>query len=283
MPHVGVSYLPHSADWDYITPLALDDDQLDDSTTGSADKGQLGTERQTPCIAGFVALIQVFLCCVEFYSHGLPGSIAQSYNSATVPQDSGLRRATSPEASSPGLGRHHQRLDMVHRMFRTLNRVIEALPKELGLPTATSDDGPPKMDGRSASQFGIMRANIHITSLYLQSNILETFQSSLRADASQSDDEDTRVSSQIFRFRQSIARELLNIIEYCPLETLEPNGASMVIKIREIASSLLEHDNAEDGGGDLNGADVKRFIDILTGLDWGARTGEPAALPRETD
>lgn len=289
VPHIGVSYLPHSVEWDEIIPLSLHDETLQSLSTTSTMEGVDSCEScETPLIAGFVALIKVFLCCVEFYSHGLPGSIAQTYTTATAPQNCSLATyASSPDVASPGHVPHHfQRLDMVHRMFRNLNSVIEHLPPELKLPTTAPNSS--SLTVSPTSQFSIMRANIHVTSLYLQSGILETFENSLKTDDPRlminDNVEEPSVRSQIFRFRQSIAKELLNTMEFCPPSTLEPNGASMVIKIREIASSLLEvegeHDSF-DGVGGLNNDEVRRFIDILASLDWGARQGEPASLSRE--
>ena len=167
-------------------------------------------------------------------------------------------------------------------IFHTLGSIMDSLPRELQLIGPEPGQEWPD-DGRLPNAFEIMAANIHITSLYLQSSILETFASSTRSIAHASVDmidEVTRVRMQIWNLRESIARELLQLLENCPPWTVEANGASMIGKIREIATTLLNSD--EDEGlrkaeqEETSRAFVQRFVEILSKLDFGARRGEAA-------
>lgn len=167
-------------------------------------------------------------------------------------------------------------------IFHTLGNIMDSLPQELQFDRPGEDHRSPA-DDAVPDPFKIMAANIHITSLYLQSSILETFASSTRTIAltsSEASDEAMRVRNQIWTLRESIAQELLQLLEHCPPWAVEANGASMIGKIREIASTLLNTD--EDEGLRLAEQEatsrgfVQKFVELLSKLDFGARRGEAA-------
>lgn len=277
MPHTGLSYLPRETDWDYIIPVPIDDEHLVEPAEGvsTVDNENL-VSPTTPCIVGFVALIQVFKCCSDLFSYGIPGSINHAYSMAAGPLDNHLFPA-SPEstASAPASFPPTKGIASIFNVFQRLGAIMDSLPTELKV----SDRAPSSNDrsDHTINQFDIMRANVHITSLYLQSTILETFASNTRAvisDARLVSEEADRVKAQIWALRESICRELLSLLESCPPWTLEANGSSMILKIREIAATLLdEEDNQERFPEDeeLSRAYVEKFVEILTSLDWGAR------------
>jgi hypothetical protein len=258
----------------------LNDDLLHDTMSPLPQASEL------PYIAGFVALIRVFRCCADLFSFGIPGSVNQAYSMTSGPSDSQLLPC-SPESPAsihnghaPGKG-----LAAIVGIFHTLGTIMESLPQHLRFDgTARVDHSSPDMEHVLPDPFQIMAANIHITSLYLQSSILETFASSTRFATRASTDlteEAMRVRAQIWTLRESIARELLQLLENAPTWTLEANGASMIGKIREIASTLLNSD--EDEGLRLAEQEatsrefVQKFVEILSKVDFSARHGEATA------
>ncbi|KIV98806.1 uncharacterized protein PV09_09456 [Verruconis gallopava] len=274
VPHTGLSYLPRSTDWDFIIPRALHDDELTDHDELADEQSRRLRLSALPPIVGFVALIKVFRCCADLFSFGVPGSINQAYSMASGPFDRQLF-PSSPDsgqvAHSPSKG-----LAAIFQVFQRLSEILNSLPDELKLPSHKENVSQTFSD--IPDQFEIMRANIHITSLYLQSTILETFAStnssanqSLQADVS---DEASRVRTKIWRFRESIAQELLQVLESCTPWTLEANGASMIIKVREIASTLLDDEDLIENEADSTREYITKFVEILSNLDFGARRGE---------
>lgn len=134
-------------------------------------------------------------------------------------------------------------LEALLRIIKKLSLTLNELPDELKLPSLDENT----RQWPNAYQFDIMRANIHITSLYLQSTILETCLSSYQprrgndasASTSPSNSADGAVTSpesapewstriELWKFRESIARELLELLKFCSSWTLEANGSSMV-------------------------------------------------------
>jgi hypothetical protein len=260
-------------------PLALhDEDLLDERSVVNGTRN----ETELPSIVGFVALIKVFRCCADLFSFGIPGSVNQAYSMASGPVVSQLL-PSSPESPASISNAHapSRGLAAIVDIFHALGSIMESLPQELRFDGPGHEQPSPNGTDHLPDPFKIMAANIHITSLYLQSAILETFASSTRTVVSADmSDEATRVRTQIWTLRESIAQELLQLLESCPPWTVEANGASMIGKIREIASTLLNSD--EDEG--LRQAEqeatsreyVQKFVEILSNLDFGARRGEAA-------
>jgi restriction endonuclease Mrr len=94
-------------------------------------------------------------------------------------------------------------------------------------------------------QFAIMRVNIHVTSLYLQSTLLDTSLDALtksscrEASGSVTSSEspvmfaseegpEARTNAELWELRENLAQELLNVLRRSTSKTLEANGLSMV-------------------------------------------------------
>lgn len=202
--------------------------------------------RPLPIISGFIALIKVFLCVVDLLSNGFPGCPPQAYamTSGTLRAQIYPNNPVDSTCSRPGLAmsRSTISLNALLRIIRKLQSTLEELPEELKIstldPELQSSYDNRHMTSSIRNQFDIMRANIHITSLYIQSTILEACSSAFtRPEAdifAMSPGEETRSSpgypprTQLWMFRKSIARELLEVLNFCSSRTLEANGTSMV-------------------------------------------------------
>ncbi|KAF2000123.1 hypothetical protein P154DRAFT_492723 [Amniculicola lignicola CBS 123094] len=278
VPHTGLSFDPLHTDWEYLLPLVLEDEDLDKeiqaSTPHNPGLSICDTEEATPLIAGFVALIKVFLCVVDLLSHGFPGSPPQAY--AMTSGSSQTQAEGNARRSTVSLG-------SLLRIIKQLQGTLEELPNELKISTLDPQLRTPEAEGVAGSpriyQFDIMRANIHITSLYIQSTILETCSNAFttsNADqfaASPSDDRSSpgyAPRTQLWKFRESIAKELLEVLNFCSSRTLEANGTSMIVKIREIAATLLGDGNDIGVTSDLEEQSrqyVQAFAEILASID----------------
>ncbi|KAH8879312.1 hypothetical protein GQ53DRAFT_44663 [Thozetella sp. PMI_491] len=322
VPHTGLSYDPMYTDWEFLTPLEVSDEHLHllpEDYPSPSDPGH------RPVISGFIALTRVFLCFAGIISKSIPGpplsySMASRVGSGTEPHTSVRWYMGIPVSSNA------PSLEIFFNVMKRLHTALEELPDELKLPhrrtppaSSHSPDGPagsmlqpnmgeafvPDSSEQSSQpstvrQFDIMRVNIHVTSLYLQSTILDlcinTLQRATTREGSTPYSNSSPASmdayspnagkdaaanaskisarAQLFEFRSSLARELLDILTYYSSESLEANGESMIIKIRDIASSLLDRDEERDIAADIeerNRHYVTRFVEILAKLDYASR------------
>lgn len=113
--------------------------------------------------------------------------------------------------------------------MNNLNFVLDDMPEILGSSSHLSS-----LDDELSLQFNIMKVNIHITKLYLQSVILERCSSSststhvVTSPGVVSWTDDNASEDDLWRLREDICRQLLEILESYPIETLESHGTSMV-------------------------------------------------------
>jgi len=318
VPHTGLSFDPLRTDWEFLLPQQVDDEELTaaESTTTGQVHGFHGppSVRPLPIISGFVALIKIFLCVVDLLSNGFPGSPPQAYAMTS----GALRPLIYPENPADGTytpadsaqSKSTISLSALLRIIRKLQATLEELPNELKISTLDPQLQPPHhcsyMSPSRTHQFDTMSANIHITSLYIQSTILEacsnaftnpqaTIYESPPGDDTNSNQE-SAPRTQLWMFRKSIARELLEILEFCSSRTLEANGSSMVcifsyctalmsnalqiVKIREIAATLLDSDNnhleVASEQEEQSRKYVAQFADILANLDY---MGQATVIP----
>ncbi|KAF2036549.1 hypothetical protein EK21DRAFT_51418 [Setomelanomma holmii] len=76
------------------------------------------------------------------------------------------------------------------------------------------------------SQLGTLRANIHVTHLWLQSILLDHLDSISSPEENWAD-------------REAIATQLLHVLHVIPQDDIEPNGLHLVYKVRDVAVGLL--------------------------------------------
>jgi len=107
----------------------------------------------------------------------------------------------------------------------------------------------------SASQLGTLRANIHVTHLWLQSMLLDQL--------------DLLTSpEQHWHEREDISTQLLHVLHNTPQADIEPNGLHLVYKVRDVAVGLLACPyEPPDPSAKRAQEYVKAFTDIMARLD----------------
>ncbi|CAK7219947.1 hypothetical protein SBRCBS47491_004025 [Sporothrix bragantina] len=289
IPHTGLSYDPKMTDWKFLLPLEVWDEALTPPDQVArlhvrSDMPGAASPGSPPTISGFVALIKVFLCVADLLDVVFPGPPAHF---SLPPGSHALQYLLPPQEGfipNPfhSVAAHSEMsiLDSLLQVMTRLNAVLNGLPDELR-PIRNADDTRRVLRSNVPSHFEIMRANIHITSIYIQSMIIEmclskvqglpTSSSDLHATASSSSvtgaqsldalqdlllstpstdhaasspSATSGINTRLWQLKESIARELLEAVTSSPTWVLESNGSSMITKIREIAATLL--DRAEE-------------------------------------
>lgn len=276
IPHTGLSHDPQHTDWEFLLPLDVSDEELLSEAPRSS-----GT---TPLISGFVALIKVFLCIVDLLDKSFPGPPSYfglspgALAARLLPVHSSDKEKLQPHPDMP-------HLDSLFQMMTRLDATLGDLPQPLSLPRRDRPS-PPGLPIEELSQidtqFGIMRANIHITGIYLQSMILEMclneLQNKTRSISSPSSPYENTINAQLWHMKESVARELLDILSLSSAPVLESNGLSMIKKIREIAATFLVQGASPgclDGLSDMERRSreyLGRFVEILADLDYMHKT-----------
>ncbi|KAH7324980.1 hypothetical protein B0I35DRAFT_173055 [Stachybotrys elegans] len=302
VPHTGMSHEPRQTDWEFMLPLEWTDEEL---SAGRVIPGA----RPLPAIAGFVAVIKVFVCIIDLVNEAFLSSPG-TYSMTTKP----LVPRLVPELGPP-LPRicNHPDVPLIDALFRLMSQIdrfLSLLPHDLkpNRPVEPATQFPsPSSDRDIPAYFDIMKANIHITSIYVQSVILSTCLLRTRALSRRDDSlsvsdswswggsspatpagaspRDNSATADLWRLREHIARELLHVINASSLWALESNGGSMVVKIREIAATLLEGEDECDyskaGDAEKRSREyLARFVEVLTQLDHAPKGNhEPMAPP----
>lgn len=111
-----------------------------------------------------------------------------------------------------------------------------------------------------ASQSGSMRANLHVTHLWLQSILTDQ----LEVMTSES----TEYQQKLWQDREQLSRQLLHLIHSIPQADIEPNGLHLAYKVRDVAVGLLAcpfepHEPASQRAAVY----VREFTEILSRLD----------------
>lgn len=127
--------------------------------------------------------------------------------------------------------------------------------------------------------YEVQKANIHVSVLSSRSWFLEKFwtlcQQYTDAPPSSTTAYDAQESAQVRTERESVARDLLDVLSKIRPIHMEPNSVSFCMKIRQIASTLLPADGdlsrLEDDG--LAARYLRPVLDILMQVE---KTGEPS-------
>ncbi|KAG4442812.1 hypothetical protein IFR05_001693 [Cadophora sp. M221] len=210
---------PTSTDWDFLLPLSISDDELSSGSRSSPNTAP------TPVITGFVTLVKVFFC--------LRGLLTAHVSNPFIQPNPRIQQG--------------QFLSPVSLLsaFSDLSSVLDDIPPELNI---LEFQRQPDQQTRESNHFNIMKSNIYITKLYLQCWILDRYLSILPPAVSPQSPTSTRSEAQRLRsYRQDITCQALQVLKFCSQTTLESHGESMVIKIREIATSLLEQEQEHSG------------------------------------
>ncbi|KXJ90157.1 hypothetical protein Micbo1qcDRAFT_149003 [Microdochium bolleyi] len=138
---------------------------------------------------------------------------------------------------------------------------------------------------RRQLQFEIQKANIYASQLATRSYFVERYlnlRDARRAqlnyadsgDHHQHDEEVDDRDSQVMQERELIVQNLLTVLASINQRNIEPNGGSLVNKIRQVASTLLNDAPERKGTMATKVEDyLGRFLEILTKLE---KTGAPS-------
>ncbi|THZ04609.1 hypothetical protein D6C93_02376 [Aureobasidium pullulans] len=150
--------------------------------------------------------------------------------------------------------------------FEELRFMLDKCPPRLqpwapNCDSATHDSANSRI---SNLQMEIVRANIHITHLWLQCMVLD------RLDALHSNNPNLLAQdlSNVWTRREDIARQMLHVLHSFSDEPLEPNGYHTFCKIRDVAVSLLNCPYEEGNRVAIRANEyLHRFTEILWRLD----------------
>jgi len=119
-----------------------------------------------------------------------------------------------------------------------LKYMLDNIPPQLRQWVAEDDDdalygSSPEQQRIVKAQFATMRANIHVTHLWLQSLIRDQVDALLLGQPNPPDLKST------WSEREDICRQFLHVLHSIPHISLEPNGLHFTYKVRDVAVSLL--------------------------------------------
>lgn len=160
-----------------------------------------------------------------------------------------------------------------------LKYMLDDVPAELGLwsssgAQATSKLGTNSMTDVLNSQYAAMRANLHVTHLWLQSILLDQLDALLEGDEMATSPESASGGARgsTWLERDEISRQLLYVLYSIPLQDLEPNGLHLAHKVRDVAVGLLSCPFDTSAPASRRAAQyIKSFTDILSKLDTSER------------
>lgn len=173
----------------------------------------------------------------------------------------------------PGLNYLSNLFLLWHSSQKHHNNTITGLQEHITLTQRALDDLPAELRWRGGlsrpprSNFGtdVQVANLYITQLHIRSSLLEQLGRLAKGQA------DLLISQNIFSQRQSIVEDSLEILSHMPRETLEANGHSLVPKIRDIGSALLDEVRMIEGAQLVSEParnDLQRLLEKLEILDF---------------
>lgn len=137
--------------------------------------------------------------------------------------------------------------------LKELRYVLDDMPMELRL-YATQDQRP-DLTLATSSQLATLRANIHVTQLWLQSILLDHLDSISSPQENWPD-------------REVISSQLLHVLYNISQEDIEPNGLHLVYKVRDVAVGLLACPfSLPDPSAKRAQGHVREFTDIMARLD----------------
>ncbi|KAH8197570.1 hypothetical protein TruAng_008254 [Truncatella angustata] len=112
-------------------------------------------------------------------------------------------------------------------------------------------------------QFATMRANLHVTHLWLQSIVID------QLDAAEgTNDPDSLSRKALWAQREEVCRQLLHVLHTIPESALEPNGLHLTFKVRDVAVGMLACPYGEEEMPSRRAAEyVRELTAILSRLD----------------
>ena len=229
-------------------PLELDDEYIFPTMTLPPPPNEV------PLVAGFNSLIRIYMCFIA-----LP-------DDATTKTK--LYRAYSNE--SPNDARNQSLRDVseaLRRMFERVRYVLDTISSRLApwqhgsaegsSNNATNDDAQTKSD-----QLESIRANLHVTQLWARSLIFERLSTATTTSSSNSNE------LNLWSERENSCEQLLHILYNMKRKSLEPNGISLTLKIRQVAAPLLDCPFEEHTSISRRARlYIEKFMELLTLMD----------------
>ncbi|OQO09883.1 hypothetical protein B0A48_04237 [Cryoendolithus antarcticus] len=166
-----------------------------------------------------------------------------------------------------------KRVDHLTQRVCDLKYSLDALPAELR-PWASQphrgNEGPQAHDAAMRfSQFASMRANLHVTHLWLQSILLDQIDSLLHGEPDGlGEGKPLATLSARWTEREAISSQLLHVLHAISPEHIEPNGLHLAYKVRDVAVGLLSCPFEPHEPAFVRAAEyVRSFTAVLATLD----------------
>jgi hypothetical protein len=129
---------------------------------------------------------------------------------------------------------------------------------------------------RRQLQCEIQKANIHASQLATRSYFVERYLNLRDAHPENAQGVKNDRDEMVAEEREMIVQDLLSVLASISQRNLEPNGQSMINKIRQVASTLVQGASERKGPVAIKAEDyLNRFIDILVKLE---RSGTAAVV-----
>lgn len=238
-----------------LLPLDLDDEMIFEHSLGPKQDAQA-------CItSGFVLNSRVFWAALRSANHA---------------EGSGRGRGACNCSRNDTRSNHEAHLrDRLHE----LKYLLDDIPAELSLWNSsqthtTASDEINHMANVVSSQYAAMRANLHVTHLWLQSILLDQLDALLERNESATSPQSPSGGARrdTWSERDEISRQLLYVLFAIPLPDLEPNGLHLAHKVRDVAVGLLSCPFDTNAPAARRAAQyIKSFTDILSRLDTSER------------
>ncbi|KIH95182.1 hypothetical protein SPBR_03479 [Sporothrix brasiliensis 5110] len=188
-------------------------------------------------------------------------------------------------------------LQMIQSGITRIRHVLDGLPPEFRFPHALDMPSDDCENPSPPDPYRAMRANIHLTGIFLQSLVVESYvakmlhtrhaprtwttsghaENSPAASADKTDICEAHLRwndrFEIWKLREGIAKELQNLLQSFPMSVFEVTGVAMTVKIRRVAATLLEHSDPTAPPEEAGEAERRRqgyldyFVRVLTELD----------------
>ncbi|KAF2016645.1 hypothetical protein BU24DRAFT_462777 [Aaosphaeria arxii CBS 175.79] len=194
--------------------------------------------------------------------------------------DHGLYAANQPRSYVPGLNALSkmfliwqssqttsiQTMANLQEHIKRAQQASEALPPTLMWKSHRSSParGDTALPANETSDFGtdVQTVNIRVTQLHIRSNLLEQMNGLARTQNL------LITPSIIVEERHRVVDELLEVLEEMPHEVFDANGCSIIPKIRDIGSALLDEVRTGTQGGNLQASmNLDRLLKKLEELD----------------
>lgn len=203
-------------------PLAVDDEFItEDAVFQSANTGACVT-------AGFILHSQVFQAALQ--DHKSSESAAQLTPTAPL-----------------------------ERKIEYLRYMLDDIPDILQPWLTPESELHPDVAGLQ-SQFASLRANLHVTHLWLQSILLDQLEVLHGSNRT--------MQKHAWNHREELSRQLLQILHSISLADIEPNGLHLAYKVRDVAVGLFACPfKPEEPASQRAAIYVRRFTDMLSRLD----------------